>query len=197
MLPPGVPELSENEANSGDARTGAFAGPICTSHNRPDHTELERATKICKRLDADVELMIFLREKQGAQLGRWPNASRGSRSRACLWRSRTRSRSHRTKTTPAALVRLVRDSLGLSKVPVAGGTDMYFCELNRTRPEVEAMDGLFWSVNPQVHAFDDISLVETPEAQSRAGEVGDDHLGREARLRRADHVQAAGTTSTL
>ena len=69
------------------------------------------------------------------------------------------------ETTPAALVGLVRDRLGLSGVPVAGGTDMYFCEVNRTRPEMDAMDGLFWSVNPQVHAFDDVSLVETPEAQ--------------------------------
>jgi hypothetical protein len=41
---------------------------------------------------------------------------------------------------------------------------MYFCEVNRTRPEMDAMDGLFWSVNAQVHAFDDVSLVETPEA---------------------------------
>jgi hypothetical protein len=42
---------------------------------------------------------------------------------------------------------------------------MYFCELNRTRPRTDTMDGIFWSMNPQVHAFDDVSLVETPEAQ--------------------------------
>ena len=69
------------------------------------------------------------------------------------------------ETTPPGLVRLVRSGLGLDGVPVAGGTDMYFCEVNRTRPQIEAMDGLFWSLNPQVHAFDDVSLVETPEAQ--------------------------------
>ncbi|MGH2589927.1 MAG: hypothetical protein ACRDGW_03920, partial [Actinomycetota bacterium] len=72
------------------------------------------------------------------------------------------------ESTPASLVRLVRDRLAprLGGVPIAGGTDMYFCELNRTRPDVEAMDGVFYSIVPQVHAFDDLSLVETLEAQA-------------------------------
>ncbi|MDQ6818152.1 MAG: hypothetical protein M3018_12210, partial [Actinomycetota bacterium] len=69
------------------------------------------------------------------------------------------------ETTPPQLVRLVRDLLALTSVPVAGGTDMYFCELNRTRPRARDMDGIFWSLNPQVHAFDDVSLLETAEAQ--------------------------------
>jgi NAD(P)-dependent dehydrogenase (short-subunit alcohol dehydrogenase family) len=42
------------------------------------------------------------------------------------------------ETTPGSVVALVREGLGLGAgVPVAGGTDMYFCELNRTRPEVD------------------------------------------------------------
>ena len=69
------------------------------------------------------------------------------------------------ETTPPELVSYVRSALALDGVPVAGGTDMYFCELNRTRPHVDAMDGVFWSLNAQVHAFDDASVLETPEAQ--------------------------------
>jgi hypothetical protein len=69
------------------------------------------------------------------------------------------------ETTPASLVSTTRQALALAGVPIAGGTDMYFCELNRTRPHVEAMNGVFWSLNPQVHAFDDLSILETPEAQ--------------------------------
>ncbi|HEX3979547.1 MAG TPA: hypothetical protein VHW96_24960 [Solirubrobacteraceae bacterium] len=70
------------------------------------------------------------------------------------------------ETTPGRLVALVRDALRLSReVAIAGGTDMYFCELNRTRPEVAEMDGVFWSMNAQTHAFDDLSVMETPEAQ--------------------------------
>ena len=68
------------------------------------------------------------------------------------------------ETTPPELVDLVRRRLG--RGPVAGGTDMYFCELNRTRPRVEAMDAIFYTITPQIHAFDDVSLVETLEAQA-------------------------------
>jgi hypothetical protein len=72
-----------------------------------------------------------------------------------------------TETTPPGLMRLARERLrpALPGVPVGGGTDMYFTELNRTRPDVSLMDVVAFSTNPQVHAFDDLSLVETLEAQ--------------------------------
>ena len=69
------------------------------------------------------------------------------------------------ETTPPELVAYARAGSRSTGVPFAGGTDMYFCELNRTRPQVDAFDGVFWSLNAQVHAFDDVSLLETPEAQ--------------------------------
>ena len=77
-----------------------------------------------------------------------------------------------------ALVAAVREALALGEgVQVAGGTDMYFCELNRTRPEVAEMDGVFWSVNAQVHAFDDLSVMETPEAQGMQVRTARDFSG--------------------
>jgi hypothetical protein len=55
-------------------------------------------------------------------------------------------------------------------IPVGGGSDANFCELNREQalgrfPVAEA-DFIFWSINPQVHATDTWSLVETLEAQT-------------------------------
>jgi D-apionolactonase len=70
-----------------------------------------------------------------------------------------------SETTPPALVREVRDALALPGVPVAGGSDRHFCELNRARPEFDSLDPVFWAVDAQVHAFDDLSVLETPEAQ--------------------------------
>jgi D-apionolactonase len=70
------------------------------------------------------------------------------------------------ETTPPALVELVRRALGRPGVPVGGGTDMYFCELNRTRPDTPVLDVVAWSINPQVHAFDERSIMETPPAQA-------------------------------
>jgi D-apionolactonase len=48
---------------------------------------------------------------------------------------------------------------------IASGTNAYFTELNRERLDTELLDAVCYSINPQVHAFDDLSLVETLEAQ--------------------------------
>ena len=46
---------------------------------------------------------------------------------------------------------------------VVGGTNAYFAELNRQRPGIRFP--VAFSINPQVHAFDDLSLIENLEAQ--------------------------------
>lgn len=46
------------------------------------------------------------------------------------------------------------------------GTNDYFTELNRRRPPGNAGDGVCYSINPQVHAFDNATLVENLEAQA-------------------------------
>jgi hypothetical protein len=70
-------------------------------------------------------------------------------------------------TTPATLAAVRRWVVGWA-VPVGAGSDANFCELNREQAlgrcvPAEA-DFVFWSVNPQVHAFDDTSVMETLEA---------------------------------
>ncbi len=51
----------------------------------------------------------------------------------------------------------------LPGVTIVGGTNAYFAELNRNRPT--ARFPAAFSINPQVHAFDDLSLIENLEAQ--------------------------------
>ena len=46
------------------------------------------------------------------------------------------------------------------------GVNAYFTELNRTRPPLALADLVCYSLNPQVHAFDNLSLVETLPAQA-------------------------------
>lgn len=72
------------------------------------------------------------------------------------------------RTTPPGLVEAVRMALqpAIAGVPIAGGTDGDFAELNRDRPASDGWDGVSYSVNPQVHAFDDRSLVETLATQA-------------------------------
>ena len=49
---------------------------------------------------------------------------------------------------------------------IVGGTDDWFVELNRARPDPAGLDGLAWSVTPQVHAGDELTMVEGLAAQT-------------------------------
>jgi hypothetical protein len=51
-------------------------------------------------------------------------------------------------------------------VKIGGGTDAYFAEFNRNRFDASALDFMTYAVCPQVHAFDNDSLVENMAAQT-------------------------------
>jgi hypothetical protein len=64
----------------------------------------------------------------------------------------------------------------LPNLRVGGGTDAYFAELNRNRPTTR-LALVAYSVNPQVHAFDNRTLVESLEAQGATVESARSFLG--------------------
>jgi hypothetical protein len=78
------------------------------------------------------------------------------------------------KSTTEQWVRLARRYLPSygPEAKIGSGTNVYFTELNRSRPPVEAkchessLDLVCYSINPQVHAFDNTSLVENLAAQA-------------------------------
>lgn len=49
---------------------------------------------------------------------------------------------------------------------LGGGTDAYFAEFNRSRIDASSLDFVTFAITPQVHAFDNESLIENLEAQS-------------------------------
>lgn len=53
----------------------------------------------------------------------------------------------------------------LPNVAIGAGTNAYFAEVNRNRIDSAIPEFMSWSLNPQVHAFDNLSMVETFEAQ--------------------------------
>ncbi len=71
------------------------------------------------------------------------------------------------KVTADAWSASARDALGDSwtHVLLGGGTDLYFTELNREPPDPLAFDVLNFSLNPQVHAFDDRTLIQNTMTQ--------------------------------
>ncbi len=69
------------------------------------------------------------------------------------------------ESTPAADVAAAREALRAlpAPTPFGGGTDLNFAELNRSRPDVAAMDAVAFPITPQIHAADEDSMVETAE----------------------------------
>jgi D-apionolactonase len=77
------------------------------------------------------------------------------------------------KVTPSAAIDAARRCFGpwFPEAAFAAGTDAYCAELNRERPEPDRPALPCFSINPQVHAFDDLSLMETLAAQPDAVET--------------------------
>lgn len=71
------------------------------------------------------------------------------------------------KATPSASLRVALPILRrrFPSAEIGAGTDAYFTELNRNRVDTDGLDFISFSINPQVHAFDNASLTETLEAQ--------------------------------
>lgn len=53
----------------------------------------------------------------------------------------------------------------LPRILIGAGTDMYFAELNRSQLDASGIDFVSYSINPQVHAFDDSSIMENASVQ--------------------------------
>jgi hypothetical protein len=66
------------------------------------------------------------------------------------------------KTTRPECLAAARKALGrrTPSAKIGGGSAVYFTELNRERPGLHGAHLLCYSVNPQVHAFDNTSLIE-------------------------------------
>ncbi|MBM3823890.1 MAG: hypothetical protein FJ404_13570 [Verrucomicrobia bacterium] len=122
--------------------------------------QLDRAAAEAGPLAAKLEVALHLDVAPEAGLPPMAEALAGKREE--LARVLVFHR-HQESTTLAAL-RAARVALAevLPGVPIGAGTDADLYQLNLQRPPAEA-DLITWSMNPQVHAFDDASIAETPE----------------------------------
>jgi hypothetical protein len=68
------------------------------------------------------------------------------------------------KTTPLGFIQVAEELLG-DKSKIIGGTDLYFTELNRNQGSVDFVDQVNFSINPQVHSFDDRTLIQNTTTQ--------------------------------
>ena len=63
------------------------------------------------------------------------------------------------KTTPIGFIQVAEELLR-DKSKIIGGTDLYFTELNRNQSAVDFVDQVNFSIHPQVHSFDDRTLIQ-------------------------------------
>jgi hypothetical protein len=124
--------------------------------------KLARAERECHLVHCGVELALFVTHKADQEL-----SSLTSHFPLAVPVARMLIFHEKELTTSARWVECARTCLAphFPGVPICGGTNLYFAELNRLRPEVGALDGVTYSINPQVHAFDERSLVENLEGQ--------------------------------
>jgi hypothetical protein len=142
---------------------------------RPDflrcdmHPGIETVSEICASLESAgnvgvlLELGLFMGNDEEADLLRVRRALEKARpavKRILVFREGS-------KSTPAASLRSANEALKPScpGVEFCAGTDAFFAELNRDRPDMSLADGMTFSINPQVHVFDNASLVESLDAQ--------------------------------
>ena len=124
-----------------------------------------RAVRQARRLNLPLELALHLPRNLDAIPGSFPAKLASS----VVALARVLALREGEAATSEASLKAVRQLLGrrAGSTPVGAGTNAHFCELNREQalgkvPWREA-DFLFWPITPQVHAFDDLSLVETLE----------------------------------
>ena len=151
-----------------DAAARAAIAGLAPAHLRLDVdleapewiSRLEAGLEDCAAVGAAAELAIFLPSDPWpalAALRERVEATGVPVARILVFR-------HDEETTGAAWVALARASLG-GLGPIGGGTNLYFNELNRSLPDRRHFDVVSWSLNPQVHAFTDLDLVESLDGQ--------------------------------
>jgi hypothetical protein len=123
---------------------------------------LAEAANAAHALDTLLEVALHLGEDVEAGLRRVAAAADAERPPVARWLVfRKGELSTRRETVQAARAALERFG-----APIGAGTDAFFTELNRERPTADLLDWVAYSLNPQVHAFDNASLVETLAAQA-------------------------------
>jgi hypothetical protein len=124
--------------------------------------QLARAERECDLLHCGVELALFVTDDAAQEL-----QSLASRLPLSAPVSRVLVFHEKESTTSARWIVIARQALAprLPHIPICGGTNLYFAELNRLRPDITELDAVAYSINPQVHAFDERSLVENLEGQ--------------------------------
>jgi hypothetical protein len=130
---------------------------------------LAAAQETAAAIGSRLEVSLHLLEEHASELAALAAALAGGPPVARVLVINADSRTATpAETTRPALMDTVKTALGeaLPDAAFVGGTEIYFTEINRTRPEHRAWDGICYSITPQIHAFTDVDIVENLDAQA-------------------------------
>jgi D-apionolactonase len=129
---------------------------------------LAAGSETARAVDAHLELSLHYLEEHSDELAALADelAGRAPVDRVLVVNADSRTATP-AETTRPALVEAAREALGgvAADAAFVGGTEVYFTEINRTRPELASWDGVCYSISPQIHAFTDIDVMENLDAQ--------------------------------
>jgi len=170
-----LPQLGFGLASHGHALTAREVERLrglALAHLRVDldlsrdawQTTLVDATDQARALEVQLEIAIALSndaQLELAALRKLCDTVRPPVARWLIFQHSERS------LTSECWIQFARAALGdfAPTALIGSGTDQFFTQLNRQHPPTESLDLVCYSINPQVHAFDNASLVETLEAQ--------------------------------
>lgn len=144
-------------------RVGPAHLRVDISSEAPDAKSLRHAAELATDTGAQLEVALML-EKTDPQvtglstIAKVLSSYSSALARILVFNKQEESTSH-------ASIALVQGALIDVDTPLISGTNIYFNELNRHRISPGTAQGLAWSLNPQIHAFDELSIMENLQAQ--------------------------------
>ena len=178
-----LPRIGLAAASHGQAlglREVARLKALSLSHLRVDlrpsepswNKAFSRATREAGELSAALEVALFLSEAAEEELRFVGEELRRLQPKVAAWLLFAAAGTPK----PFGLARrfLATDDRATR---FGGGSAANFTELNRSRPDIADIDLACYAMNPQVHTFDDASMVETLEGQEWTVRTARDFLG--------------------
>ncbi len=118
----------------------------------------ERAVAEATQLGIPMELSLFF-DQTALELSQWSSLLKTEPPAVAMINVFSRAAHVTQQQTIDRVVPVLRS--WWPKTPIGVGTNAFFTELNRDRVSSPRSDFLVYSINPQVHAFDNGSLAET------------------------------------
>lgn len=167
--------LSENEGKRLKALHLAFLRVELTLSQPDFEATLRRAATEARALGTTLEAALFLSDNAEQEL----QALRAALNRVNAPVERWLIFHVAAQSTRRQWIDLARKYLRdyAPQAQIGGGTNHFFTELNRERPPQGMLDVVAYSMNPQVHAFDNTSLIETLETQAAIVESARQFVG--------------------